>query len=97
MSFVQPSDPDCLRAKRFKHRLLHAEVPADDTFVCFVDFERVAKREMHGLAASFELEDFTASLGIGDQFWGIQRFAGPPIVFVQTDEQAQASRLLPCP
>lgn len=67
-----------------------AEVTADEIFVCFDDFERVAKREVHDLATSTELEDFTASLGIADQFWCIQRFAGPPIVFVQTDEQARA-------
>jgi len=72
------------------HRPPHAEVRADEIFVYFDDFERVAKWEIHDLATSSELEDFTASLGIGDQFWCIQRFAGPPIVFVQTDEQARA-------
>jgi hypothetical protein len=66
------------------------EVRADEIFVYFQDFERVAKWEVHDLATSSELDDFTASLGIGDQFWCIQRFAGPPIVFVHTDEQARA-------
>jgi hypothetical protein len=72
------------------HRLLHGEVRPDEIFVYFEDFERVAKWEVHDLATSSELEDFTAGLGIADQFWCIQRFAGPPIVFVQTDEQARA-------
>jgi hypothetical protein len=67
-----------------------AEVRADEIFVYFNDFERVAKWEAHDLAAGGGLEEFTTSLGIGDQFWCIQRFAGPPIVFVQTDEQARA-------
>lgn len=71
-------------------RLQHADVRADEIFVYFADFERVAKWEVHDQATSSELEDFTASLGIGDQFWCIQRFAGPPIVFVQTEEQARA-------
>jgi hypothetical protein len=44
---------------------------------------------MHDLVTPRECEDFTASLAIGDQFWCIQRFAGPPIVFVRTDEQAR--------
>ena len=39
--------------------------------------------------AAYELEEFTASLAIGDQLWCIQRFAGPPIVFVRTDQQAR--------
>jgi hypothetical protein len=71
-------------------RLLHGEVRADEIFVYFDDFERVAKWEVHDLAANSGLEDFTASLGIADQFWCIERFAGPPIVFVHTDEQARA-------
>jgi hypothetical protein len=73
-----------------RRRLPHAEVRADEIFVYFMDFERVAKWEAHGLAARSGLEDFTASLGIGDQFWCVQRCAGPPIVFVHTREQAQA-------
>ena len=36
-----------------------------------------------------ELENFTASLAIGDQLWCIRRFAGPPIGLVHTDEQAR--------
>jgi hypothetical protein len=71
-------------------RLPHAGVRADEIFVYFEDFERVAKWEVHDLATSSELEDFTATLGIEDQFWCTQRFAGPPIVFVQTDEQARS-------
>jgi hypothetical protein len=71
-------------------RLPHARVHADEIFVYFNDFERVAKWEVHDLAADSRLEEFTASLDIGDQFWCIQRFAGPPIVFVQTDDQARA-------
>lgn len=71
---------------------LHSAPPAQDIFVCFEDFERVAKWEVHDLATAGELDGFTASLGIADQFWCTQRFAGPPIVFVHTDEQAQALR-----
>jgi hypothetical protein len=41
------------------------------------------------LPASSEREAFTASLGIADQFWCIERFAGPPTVFVHTDGQAR--------
>jgi len=70
----------------------HAGVRADEIFVYIADFERVAKWEVHDLVAGCELEDFTASLAIGDQFWCIQRFAGPPIVFVHTDEQAGTVR-----
>jgi hypothetical protein len=59
--------------------------------VYFADFEYVAKQEVHDLAtAGAELDRFTASLGIGDQFWCTQRHSGPPIVFVRTDEQARA-------
>jgi hypothetical protein len=70
----------------------HAGVRADEIFVYFDDFERVAKWEVHDLVAACELQDFTASLSIGDRFWCIQRFAGPPIVFVHTNEQAQTIR-----
>lgn len=71
-------------------RLPHAEVRANEIFVYFDDFERVAKWEVHNLTANSGLEDFTASLDIAGQFWCTERFAGPPIVFVHTDEQAQA-------
>lgn len=67
-------------------------VRADEIFVCFADFERVAKWETHDLVTARELEHFTASLAIGDQFWCIQRLVGPPIVFVHTDEQARGLR-----
>jgi len=70
----------------------HAGVRADEIFVYLADFERVAEWEVHDLVADCELEDFTASLAMGDKFWCIQRFAGPPIVFVHTDEQARTIR-----
>jgi hypothetical protein len=76
----------------FPRREGNTAVRADEIFVYFADFERVAKWEMHDLVAACELEEFTAGLAIGDQFWCIQRFAGPPIVFVHTDEQAQGLR-----
>jgi hypothetical protein len=76
----------------FPRRERHAGVRADEIFVYFADFERVARWETHDLVAACELEDFTASLGIEDQFWCIQRFSGPPIVFVHTDEQALTLR-----
>ncbi len=78
-------------------RLPHAEVRADEIFVYFEDFERVAKWEVHDLAASSGIEEFTAGLGIADQFWCVQRFAGPPVVFVQTDEQARALEISALP
>jgi hypothetical protein len=76
----------------FPRRERHAGMRADEIFVYFADFERVAKWEVHELVTASELEDFTASLAIGDHFWCIQRFAGPPIVFVHTDEQARTLR-----
>jgi hypothetical protein len=80
-----------LRARfGLRPRLLHGGVRADEIFVYFDDFERVARWEVHNLAAGTGLEEFTASLDIGDQFWCIQRFAGPPIMSVQTDDQARA-------
>jgi len=76
----------------------HAGVRADEIFVYFDDFERVAKWEVHDVvAAACELADFTASLAIGDRFWCIQRFAGPPIVFVHTDEQARTLKAAALP
>jgi hypothetical protein len=70
-----------------------AGVSAEDVFVYFADFEDVAKQEVHDMAtAGAELDTFTTSLGLGDQFWCSQRFSGPPIVFVRTDEQARAIR-----
>jgi hypothetical protein len=76
----------------FPRRERDTAARADDVSVYFADFERVAKWEMHDLVTTSELEDFTASLAIGDQFWCIQRFAGPPIVFVHTYEQARRLR-----
>lgn len=40
-------------------------VLADEIFVYFADFERVAKWEVHDLVAGCELENFTASLAVG--------------------------------
>jgi hypothetical protein len=69
----------------------HSAVHADEIFVYFADFEHVAKQEVHDLATTGPgLDEFTASLGIADQFWCTQRLSGPPIVFVHTDEQARA-------
>jgi hypothetical protein len=77
------------------HRRLRAAPKSEEIFVCFEDFEKVAKDEVHDLAVDAELERFESSLGIGDQFWCTQRFTGPPIVFVHTDEQAQTLRSSP--
>lgn len=63
-----------------------------EIFVCFEDFEKVAKDEVHDLTERADRERFESSLGIGDQFWCTQRFSGPPIVFVHTDQQAEALR-----
>lgn len=70
----------------------HAAVHADEIIVYFADFERVAIWEVHDLVTGRELEDFTASVSKGQQFWCIQRLSGPPIVFVHTDEQARTLR-----
>lgn len=78
-------------------RLPHAEVRADKIFVCFDDFERVAKWEAHDLAANSGLEDFTAGLGIEDQFWCFQRFAGPPMCSSTATSRPAPLRLLACP
>jgi hypothetical protein len=73
--------------------LPRAETPrADDLFVYFPDFERVAIREAHDQVQRAELEAFEGSLDLGDAFWCTERYAGPPIVFVHTDEQAEAVR-----
>lgn len=73
-------------------RLIGGAPKAEEIFVCFEDFEKVAKDEVHDLTAGAELDRFESSLGIGAQFWCTQRFSGPPIVFVHTEEQAQALR-----
>lgn len=82
---------DSLQKRGLQAAFRLAEVTAEEIFVYFADFEYVAKQEVHDLAtASAELDKFTASLGIGDQFWCSQRLSGAPIVFVHTDEQARA-------
>jgi hypothetical protein len=73
-----------------------ARPPAEAIFVCFSDFERVAKAEAHEAVTSDELARFTSALGLADDvFWCIQRFSGPPVVFVHTDEQAAGLKLSP--
>jgi len=62
----------------------------NEIFVVFSDFERTAKREVNDLVPRPELDDWVASLGLGEQFWCTERFAGPPIVFVHTEDQAAA-------
>lgn len=63
-----------------------------DLFVCFSDFEKVAKHEVHDSVTAAELEAFAANLGFGEQFWCTRRFSGPPTVFVYTEEQARTLR-----
>jgi hypothetical protein len=71
-------------------------VPAEEIFVCFSDFEQVARADAHGSVTAEELERFTASLGLADDvLWCVQRFMGPPVVFVHTDEQAAGLRHAP--
>jgi len=77
------------------HRLIGGAPKAEEIFVCFQDFEKVAKDEVHDLTAEAERGRFKSSLGIGDQFWCTQRSSGPPIVFVHTEEQARALRNSP--
>jgi hypothetical protein len=80
---------------------LSPHVPPDHQFraeeisVSFWDFERVAKSEAHRLVTDGELIRFTSSLGLGDDLWQIQRYPGPPIVFVHTDQQAAALKASP--
>lgn len=91
-------DARVLRANfELPHRLLRPAPSPADIFVCFEDFERVATWEVHDLAAAGDLGGFTATLGLGQWFWCTQRFAGPPIVFVHTEEQAQTVRASPAP
>ena len=77
------------------HTSLGTALKSEEILVWFQDFEKVAKYEVHDLVAGAELERFKSSLGIGDKFWCTQRFTGPPIVFVHTDEQAQTLRTSP--
>ena len=63
---------------------------AGDLFVVFSDFEKVAVQEVHGLVTWEELEVFAAGLGLGDSYWCIERYSGPPTVFVHTMEQFKA-------
>jgi len=65
---------------------------AEDLFVYFTEFEQAATWAAHGEVVGAELDGFVAALGLGDQFWCTQRFAGPPIVFVHTDAQAERLR-----
>lgn len=69
----------------------------DEIFVYFSDFERTAKWELNDLVVGAGLDEWVESLGLRDQFWCTERFAGPPIVFVYTDEQATALRESPLP
>jgi hypothetical protein len=74
-------------------RVAGARLTADEIFVCFSDFEQVAKYEAHGAVTAGELERFTSSLGLADDvLWCVQRFPGTPIVFAYTDEQAAELR-----
>jgi hypothetical protein len=61
---------------------------AEDLFVCFSEFERIALDEVHSAVTEAELDRFTAGLGLGERFWCAQRAYGPPVVFVYTAEQA---------
>lgn len=61
-----------------------------DLFVCFSDFEAVAVREVHDLVSKAELDAFAQTLNLGESYWCIERFMGPPTVFVQTSGQAAA-------
>jgi hypothetical protein len=56
------------------HKRLGTAPKPEEIFVCFEDFEKVAKDEVHDLTAHAELERFESSLGIGDRFWCTQRF-----------------------
>lgn len=77
-----------------KSGLSMAPGSADDATIVvhFQDFERLAKLEAHDLAVRHGLDEFTARLGIGNQFWCTERLDGPPIVFVHTEDQARTVR-----
>ncbi len=66
---------------------------AEELFVYFADFEQTAKWAAHDSVTGAELESFIARLQLGDQFWCTERFSGPPIVFVHTDDQAAQLKL----
>jgi hypothetical protein len=53
-------------------------------FVTFDDFEQVTKAEIHGSLSPGELSTLEEQLGLGDQFWRFNSFAGQPILFVRT-------------
>ena len=63
-----------------------------DLFVYFAEFEKTAEWAAHEAVKGDELTRFIASLDLGDRFWRTERFVGPPIVFVYTDEQAARLR-----
>ncbi len=70
---------------------------AEETFVCFSEFERVAKQEAHASITAPELDTFTGALGLGDRLWCTRCLSGPPIVFVHTEAQATELRTSPLP
>lgn len=61
-------------------------------FVCFAEFEQVAKYAAHKAVKGKDLKSFATSLGLGDRLWRLESYFGPPIVFVHSDEQARALR-----
>lgn len=65
---------------------------AEELFVHFDDFESTAKIAAHDDVDRHESDCFVAALELGDRFWCTRRFTGPPVVFVQTDEQAARLR-----
>jgi hypothetical protein len=73
-------------------RISRPDLDADGIFVCFSQFEQVARAEAHQLVTAEQIARFESTLGLGDRFWCTQRFSSPPIVFVHTEEQANALR-----
>lgn len=61
-------------------------------FVYFTDFESIAKWAAHDEMKQPALDAFVSRLELNGDFWCTVRFAGPPVVFVYTDEQAQHLR-----
>jgi hypothetical protein len=65
----------------------------DDLFVYFTDFEDAARSEAHERVMGAVLDAFIGELALGDEFWCTLRYEGAPVVFVRTEEQAEALRV----
>lgn len=83
------------------HRVFGLPIPlserAADLLVIFDDFERLAIEEAHSKVTARERKEFRQSLHLGEALWHVERGGGGPVVFVQTDEQAESLRASSAP